>query len=503
MREDAEKIATDCPKATRMVFVSSQDITGTKQDQLRAEFKSQRGWEFIVYPREWLRHRLTEFHQDLAKKYLNVDLAPTIGYAVALTEISDLDEESFKEVFRYTSPELVRAAIFESTRKEPLEVSNWYKLARIEFLLSNFSGALEAVTRALQLKSHDPVAVLNMTNFKGAALAELGMQNRSRTLMVEARQIFSVAVEKLNRAVDHYNLANVLGALGELDEAGKHYLCCLHLKPDYAQAWKNFGSLFLQKGRRKWAMECFDKALHHKSNLVEAHLSKATAYLLFFDRADEAIRCFEHAYGIVPDLDRKWKYVRYWFSKALLVAGRFDQALDQIENELLLRPADRHLLNQKAAVLSKLRKQSDAYEEKAVQFLEFRAQAIPNDYPGLAELIEIFTLRGCPERAWISIEANLICKPFSLRDVAGKAGIPIADFQVGFQSARLYRTFREKFSLKDHCVTLHGYGLSPDTVMLSTIDHALIAPFGKLVRDIRRARDTQKAPTCDYCLRKH
>lgn len=495
LREDAKKIVAHCPDTVAMVFVTSQDVTGAKQDQLREEFRSQRGWHFTVYSREWLRHRLTEFHHDLAKKYLSLELPPTVGYATTLVDLSDLEEESFAEAFRHTSPELVRTSILESTRKEPTEVGNWYRLARIEFLHRNYSAALQAVTKALQLKPSDPAAVINMTNFKGAVSAELGMQDNSRPLMIEARNIFQNSVEKLKRAVDHFNFANVLGALGETDEAGKHYLRCVELKPDYAEAWKNFGSLFIQEGKYERGMECFDKALHYKPNLVEAHISKATAHLLFFEQPDEAIQCFETAYKISPDLDCKWRFVRYWFSKALLVSGRNEEALNQIKAELLLRPADTYLLNQKASVLSKLRKQNkEAYEEDAIQFLEFRAYAIPNDFSGLAELIEIFTERGCPERAWPSIESNLACKPFSLRDAAEKVGIPISDFQAGFQSARLYQRLRQKFSLEDHCITLHGYGLNPSTAMLPALNYALIAPFGVLAREIREARERKSDP---------
>jgi tetratricopeptide (TPR) repeat protein len=491
LRKDAKTIAKHCPDAVEIVFVSSQEITGTKQDQLRAEFKAKRACDFTAYSREWLRHRLTEFHQDLTKKYLGLDLPPTLGHAAMSVDLLDLSEESFADTFRQTSPELVRASILESTRKEPLHVSNWCRLAKIEFILRDYGAALEAVTKALQLGPQDSVMVINMTNFRGAVLAELGMQNHSRPLLVEAKGIFKDAVEKLKRAVDHFNFANVLGALGETEEAGKQYLRCVDLEPSYAEAWKNFGSLFIQRGKIEWGIECFDKALQHKPKLVEAHLSKATALLLFSEQTDEAIECFEVAYKVSPELDRNWRHGRYWFSQALLAAGRDEDALSQVEKGLLISPGDTYLFNQKAAVLSKLRRQSKVYEEKALQFLEFRADAIPNDYSGLAELIEIFTELGSPERAWHSIEANLKCGPFSLRDVAEGAGVSIANLRTGFQYARLYRTLRRKYSLEDHCITLHGYGLSPSAGMLTALNYALMAPFGILARGMCEARENK------------
>ena len=494
LREDAEKIALHCANVCEMVFVSSQSITGARQDQLRDEFKAKRGWGLKVYSREWFRHRLTEFHQDLAKQYLGVDLAPTIGSAMSLTHFDFLDEESFMERLKGTSPELARACILESTRKEPSEVGNWNRLARIGFLLRDYRGALEAINKAIQLNPGDPVMVMNLTNFKGAILAELGIQEHSRVPLIEAKSIFNDAAEKLKRAGDYFNLANVLGALGETEEAERRYRQSLQLEPNFAEAWENLGSLFLQRGTRESAMECYDKALHYKPNLVEAHLSKATAFLLFFGRPDEAIRCFEQGYQLCPELDRKWRYVRYWFSKALLEAGRTTQALLQIEKELSSHPADRHLLNQKASVLSRLRREDASYEQTAVQFLEFRAKAILDDYAGLAELIDIFTKQGCSERAWPSIDASLACKSFSLRDIAERADIRIADFQAGFQNARLYRKFRRRFSLEDHCATLHGYGLAPDSVMLHAINYALIAPFGLVANEIRKACQGKATP---------
>lgn len=489
LREDAKKIAAHCPNAVEMVFVTSQDISGTKQDELRKEFKTQRGWTFTAYTREWLRHRLTEFSQDLAKKYFGLDMPHTVGFVATMVELSEADEDKLAGLFRQTSPELVRASILESTRKEPFEVNNWYKLAKIEFILRDFKAALDSVNKALALKPIDGLLLLNILNLKGAALAELGRQNQSRPLLVEARTIFTSSVGLFKRAIDHYNLASVLAELGEPDEAEKHYLRCLDLKPDHAKAWNQLGRVFIRKDQIERGVECFNNAIQHNANLVEAQLSLATTLLLFYKKPAEAIRCFEVAYNISPELDRKWKYSRYWFSMALLEDGRAEESLAQIETGLALWQDDIYFLNQKVLILSHLRTKSKVYEDQAVKFLEFRAHALPQDYQGLAELIEILTQRGYPDNAWPHIDANLVCKPFTISNIAKTLGIPVADYYSGFQNAQLYHVFRQKYELEDHCVTLYRYGLSPDTAMLAAINYSLIAPFGLLVREMRGARE--------------
>ena len=160
-----------------------------------------------------------------------------------------------------------------------------------------------------------------------------------------------------------------------------------------------------------------------------------------------------------------------------------------------LHPADRYLLNLKASILTKLQRQDPAaYDETTVQFLEFRAKAIPEDYPGLAKLIEIFTKQGKGDQAWSSIDASFACKPFSLRDIAARAEIGLADFEAGFQNARLYKRFRRRFSLEDHCATFCGHGLDPNPVMLGALGYALIAPFGLIANEIRNARRKNALP---------
>lgn len=484
LAEDAAKISVNCKNVVDLVFVTSRRVTGVKKDKLKTEFRHKYGWELTIYEREWLRNRLSEFHQDLAAKYLGVDLPPTVCFCVTQLELAGFDEKSAGEIFEHTSPELLRVSILERTRKEPHVINHWYHLAKIDYICRNYDSALEAINTALQLPSLDKVLTLNMTLSKGAILAEKGMKDGSRPLLIQAIEIFADASASLKRHVDIYNLANVLTALGETTEAGHLYSECVRLKPDFAQAWKNFGSLFVAKSRPDWGIECFEKALKLEPGLVEAHLSKATALLIFFKEAEKAIQCFEAAYKIMPDLDRKWKYCRYWYSRSLQVTGRLEESLKQAEMELAIRPGDHYLLNQKGSVLHELRKQNPACEEYALEFFKFRARAIPDDFAGLGELIDIYSTRGQMEDAWLFIEINLSCKPVTLSEIAKRSGITLKDLQLGFQHARLYRNFRQHRTIEDHYITLRNAGLATDKAILPALNYLLMAPFGIVAQRI-------------------
>jgi tetratricopeptide (TPR) repeat protein len=481
---DAAKIAKNCPGAVGMVFVTSQPVTGAKRDKLCQDFRTQRGWHFALFEREWLRHRLSEFHQDLAKKYFGLNLPPTVCHAAMQIELADYDDEAAKGIFQGTSPEMVRASVIECTRREPSAVENWRRLARLEYLLRNYDAAIEAINSATQFASQDGHLKLNLELFKASMLAEKGIADGSRPLLIQAKEVFENAVGTLRRAEDHYNLANVLGALGDLDESRRHYRRSLELKPENARTWKNYGSLCINLGDHDFGMQCFEKALKLHPNLVEAHLSKATALLLFFGQADEAIASFQRAYAISPTIDRNWKYIRYWYSRALLVAKKPEEALRQIEIEFMLRPGDKFLLDQKASILSNLRTHNPVYEEKARKFMEFRSKAISNDYEGLAQLIDIYKQRGRPDDAWKAIDRSLAPQPFSLRDIANKAGMTIDDFRLGFKHAHFYRIFRRDLSVEDHYKMLLGHGLRPNRKIIPALNQALIVPFGMTVQQM-------------------
>lgn len=491
--KDAGKIAKHRHEVGMLVFVTSRNVTGETQDSLQHAIRERYGWELRIYAREWLRARLAELHQDLAAKYLGVVLPPTPGYAATQFEFTALDDEKENEIFRHTSPELLRATLAARTEREPNQPVHWYQLARIEYMLRNYDAAIRAVTRAVQLEPADELLVLNMRLFQAALLAEKGIAERSRPLLIRARDIMLQTLPGHKRGIDHYNLGNILGALGETAQAKKQYARALVLERTNAKAWKNLGSLFAREGDHESALEAFDKALECQPALVEAHLCKATAYLIFRNDPEEAITCFETALRIATSVHEKWPYVGYWYSQALAVVGRDEEALRELDFELAVRPDDVFLLSQKLLILRQLRKHNARYEEAALQFAQFRAEALPVDYAALGEIVEILQARGESQSAWPFIDENLHCEPYRVSQLAADAELDLEAFASGFAYAPLYQQFRSKFSIEDYCVMLHGYGLSPDASLIVPLTFMSLPVFGLAARALDPANGTVDA----------
>jgi tetratricopeptide (TPR) repeat protein len=485
--EEAEKIVKYGHSISELVFVTPRKVTGEKRDKLKREFQKRYGWKLTIYEREWLRHRLEERSPDLAKKHLGVPIPQTPHHIEMILTSADLDDDSSEELFRHVTPTELKAVLLNKIKDNSSDSEAWRTLAKVEYHLRDYDAALRAVNEALRLTTSQH-ARLNLRLFKGGILAEHGIATNSRPLLVQAKEIFVEAAQRIGRGIDHYNLANVLGPLSDLNGAEKHYRLCLQKEHGYARAWKNLGILLGQKGEHEEEMKCYEKALQLKPDLVDAHLRMGTTLLRVFKKPEDAIRCFLKAYIITPNLDDKWSQARFWFSEALFAVGKFDAALKLIDVGLADKPDDVHLLHQKAKLLSKLWREDTKYEEAALAFFKFRAAAIPNDYGSLIELIELFAKKGTPDEAWAYLNSNLECAPYSLLDLKERAKLTLEDFKTGFRHAFLYRHFRKCINLEDHLATLHNHGLSPDRRMLGALNHLLMIPFGYTFGQMRAAK---------------
>ncbi len=148
------------------------------------------------------------------------------------------------------------------------------------------------------------------------------MNHAVMRLLLMAMLLIMATTSCSDRAVDYYNRGNAENANGDLDGAERDYQRALQLKPDYAEAHCNFGTLLLQMRRVDQAMMEFQKALQLKPDYAEAdnHLGLA---LLQRGKVDEAIACYQKALAINPG----YAAARKNLDKALLQKQRAAQAI--------------------------------------------------------------------------------------------------------------------------------------------------------------------------------
>lgn len=195
LRRDIPTIAKHCPTAKGVVFVTSQYVSVEKQDKMRVELEKTLGWYLCIYDRGWLRARLEELHQDLARKYLDVSPPETVCHAETLIDLNGLDDDSAKEIFRTRPPQHIKATLVSKTQKQPNDSNAWKCLAALEYHLRDYKAALKAATRALAIAPDD----INIKMLRAAVLAEQGLRTHSKILLIQAKDVFLWVVDKLNR----------------------------------------------------------------------------------------------------------------------------------------------------------------------------------------------------------------------------------------------------------------------------------------------------------------
>jgi len=127
-------------------------------------------------------------------------------------------------------------------------------------------GAIAAYARALAADRHDARSAMNLAH----ALAACGNRDAALQWMRHAH-----AIDPQNPVLE-MNLGAIHHGRGELDEAASHYARAIERRPDYAEAWLNYGNAALYAGDAATAVTRFDRALQSSP-----HLDKALAKIIY------------------------------------------------------------------------------------------------------------------------------------------------------------------------------------------------------------------------------
>jgi tetratricopeptide (TPR) repeat protein len=479
LRKDISKITAHNDSIDRIVFVSSRSITVEKQDKLRDEFRVSHQISLEILDEGWFRIRLEEDHVDLALKHLGVVVPPTPGFYATQIKLYGLNDENQEEMLRHRSPQELRATFTAQTQADPSNSSAWKGLAHICYYLREYENALLFTSKALRL-SQDGVERWNLIALKASIIAEQGISSGSRLLLKQAKELFTPFINQLGRSIDHYNLANILGALKQREEAEHHYRLCLELDPNCAQAWKNLGSLLFELRRPDEGMTCIDRALELKPDLLEALCTKANILVMSSNDCAEALQLIELAFELDPDLETRWPHAHYWHALALCRENRLPEALTIVEDRLERKFDCPYLGRLANDILAKLWRSDPNYIAKAEEFFALRIDPKERNYRALIEMLDLLAASNREDDAWSMLEKFLEVEKLSIRLIAERIPLSISDLADSFASLEYYRRFRGASSLADYAHMLDECGLRPHDDVPEILFHLLLPAYFKM-----------------------
>ena len=387
---ELERVKNYGHKITKFIFITSQNVTGYKIDQIKKEAENKYGWNLIIYHREWLRIQLEEAHKDLAIKYLGISdefkgIERNVVYSISPHVPENQSDQVGWQLYiegRYEEAIPKLKAIIEKTNNKNIIYNI---VAWCYFILYNYKEALKYIEYSLDI---NPTSN-NAMGIKGCILTEDGINSRSKLKLLSAKEIFEDLLEKDENWRNYYNLANTLSTLGEYEKARDYYLKALQCEENDL-IWKNLGTAYFHLDNHEKEIECLDKALALNPNNVEALISKGVTLGSIFKRYNEGLEFINIALEKNNEIKYRWPHVWFWKAKFLIESNNYEEALNEINKGLKIVPDYLALLNLKARILSQLWKRKSKYLNEAKNFFEFMIKLNKKEIESLGELALIY-----------------------------------------------------------------------------------------------------------------
>ena len=491
LRRDIQKILIHCKTVKQIIFVSNQSITVSKQDKLRDEFLLEHEIRLSIFDEGWFRVRLEEDHIDLAEKHLGLQLKATPSTYASQVKLHGLTDENCKNLLRHTTPESLLATLSAQTNANPEDAKAWKGLAYVYNHLKDYDNAIVAVSKALSL-SEDDYDNWNLTALKATIIAEQGIESGSRLLLKKAKSLFAPFINHLNRAVDHYNLANIHNALEEQKEAESHYRQCIALESKYAPAWVNLASLLHKTKRTQEGLRCLDKALDLDPNLLEALCTKANILIITSENTSKAIELIEKAHKINPDIELLWPHFHYWHALALCKESRLPEALKIVEERLERKFDCPYLGRLSNDILSELWRSDHTYIKKAETHFALRIDSKEPDYKALHNMLSIMIETNRSEQSWRLFDEFLGLDELSTQIIAERIPLSIQDLTNSLSCIAYYNQYRRGAQLTDYAQMIYDLGITPHDDVPAILHHLLIVPYFKIASVLQESKHSEQ-----------
>jgi tetratricopeptide (TPR) repeat protein len=161
----------------------------------------------------------------------------------------------------------------------------------------------------------------------------LGNELKKKGRIDESVDAFQRAIELANDHVAHSNLAVLLAARGQVDEAIYHGQQAVRAQPKWPTGFNNLGNALIQKGRHAEAEAAFEKAIELRPDYAEAFSNLGMAYAHQGDLA-KAVEQYRRAVALNADMAN----THHNWADAALQQGDSDQAVAHFQEALRLSP---------------------------------------------------------------------------------------------------------------------------------------------------------------------
>ena len=412
LRRDAKKLVPRKMEFDTFVFVTSRKARGVDIDTLKTEFRTKFGWTLVIYSREWLRLQLEEANPDLATKYLGADFSGMSSSPVAAAPLQEPHDLTLREINRLIESDQCDSAIVqlrEILKHSPDGADALQLLAWAYYRIHLYEDALSQINRSIKLDDK-----AQYRSIRACILAEKGIRDHDRSSLLEARRIFEELLVSQPVQTWHifYNLANVLGSLGQHEAAIERYCTAIQLDERQPSVWKNLASAYHLVGKHNEEMNCFDKALELDPQQPEALISKANSLMIDFQRPEEAAPLLELALTFHPDMLARWPHICYWLALAHERQGHLEKALDFTEQGLAQHPGDFATKRLKSHLLRNLSRRDPIFRDRARSFWRHELEEEPRNFDARKQLIYAEIAGGNEFAAW-----QLIDESFEILDI--------------------------------------------------------------------------------------
>jgi tetratricopeptide (TPR) repeat protein len=222
----------------------------------------------------------------------------------------------------------------------------WNALAFCYYQLYHYQDALISVNKALEY-NQNKTFLLN----KASILTEQGLLQKDKSKLNIAAQIFQTLLKQDNNSyILHYNYSNALKGLDDYQGAKFELIMCLKQNPNYAQAWKNLGSLYSEFGFYDKEIACYNKALTINPNLQEAIFSKGVVLYKVYNQVDQGLLLMLRSTEISNRFEIDFPYCFFWIAEAYIYKQSIELAEKWNEKGINNNPSDLYLLKQKERI---------------------------------------------------------------------------------------------------------------------------------------------------------